>query len=197
VNPAQSGGNPLNIANPGGGWRKRALSSSEEVSEVGNSANGNVLGYTYWSTGNFASVVNSTRYLTVDGIDPLYASYAGGFFPTCTPPCPGLVSFTNIINGSYPIWSVYRVATAHAVPGGVKALIAAAQTQAATTIPDFVPFNQLGVFRSHYTLEGRIASNGFAGKAENGGDLGGAVFPIQADLDFYTDTGKELLGFKQ
>jgi hypothetical protein len=173
------------------------LSSSEEVSEVGNSANGNVLGYTYWSTGNFASVVNSTRYLTVDGIDPLYASYAGGFFPTCTPPCPGLVSFTNIINGSYPIWSVYRVATAHAVPGGVKALIAAAQTQAATTIPDFVPFNQLGVFRSHYTLEGRIASNGFAGKAENGGDLGGAVFPIQADLDFYTDTGKELLGFKQ
>jgi hypothetical protein len=198
VNPAVSGGNPLNIANAGGGWRKRALSSSEAVSEVGNSANGNVLGYTYWSTGNFASVVNSTRYLTVDGIDPLYASYAGGFFPTCAPPCPGLVSFTNIINGSYPIWSVYRVVTQHTVPAGVAALILAAQNQAANTIPDFVPFNQLSVFRSHYNLSGKTASNGFiTGKAEQGGDLGGAVFPIQADLDFYADTAKELVGFKQ
>jgi hypothetical protein len=100
-------------------------------------------------------VVSSTRYLTVDGIDPIYASYAGGFFPSCTPPCPGIVSFTNIINGSYPIWSVYRVATSKAVPTGVAALIVAAQTQAATTIPDFVPFNQLGVFRSHYYLSGK------------------------------------------
>jgi hypothetical protein len=198
VNPANAGGNPLDITNPGGGWRKRALSSSEEVSEVGNAANGNVLGYTYWSTGNFASVVSSTRYLTVDGIDPIYANYAGGFFPTCTPPCPGLVSFTNIINGSYPIWSVYRVATTKTVPAGVAALIAAAQTQAATTIPDFVPFNQLAVFRSHYYLSGKGTSNGFiAGHPESGGDLGGAVFPVQADLDFYTDTGKELVGLKQ
>jgi hypothetical protein len=158
-----------------------------------------VLGYTYWSTGNFASVVNSTRYLTVDGVDPLYASYAGGFFPTCTPPCAGIVSFTNIINGSYPIWSVYRVATAKAVPKGVAALIVAAQTQAATTIPDFVPFNQLSVFRSHYALSGKVAANGFVtgGHAESGGDLGGAVFPIQADQDFFADTGKELVGFKQ
>jgi hypothetical protein len=198
VNPANAGGNPLDITNPGGGWRKRALSSSEEVSQVGNSANGNVLGYTYWSTGNFASVVNSTRYLTVDGVDPLYASYAGGFFPTCASTgCPGLVSFTNIVNGSYPIWSVYRVATAHTVPPGVAALITAAQAQTAN-FPDFVPFNQLAVFRSHYTLSGKVASDGFiTGKPEAGGDLGGAVFPIQADLDFFADTGKELVGFKQ
>jgi hypothetical protein len=199
VNPSQSGGNPLNITNPGGGWRKRALSSSEEVAEVGAAANGNVLGYTYWSTGNFASVVNSTRYLTVDGVDPLYASYAGGFFPTCAPPCPGLVSFTNIINGSYPIWSVYRVATAKSVPKGVSSLIVAAQSQAANSIPDFVPFNQLSVFRSHYALSGKVAADGFitGGHVESGGDLGGAVFPIQADLDFFADTGKELTGFKQ
>ena len=197
VNPANAGGNPLNIANPGGGWRKRALSSSEEVAQVGNAANGNVLGYTYWSTGNFASVVSTTRYLTVDGVDPLYASYAGGFFPTCAPPCPGLVDFTNILNGSYPIWSVYRVATAKKVPPGVAALITAAQNQAATTVPDFVPFGQLGVFRSHYGLAGNKPSNGFNGKAESGGDLGGAVFPIQANQDFFTETGKELVGFKQ
>jgi hypothetical protein len=197
VNPTQQGGNPLSITNPGGGWRKRASSSSELVSQVGNGANGNVLGVTYWSVGNLAGVVSTTRYLAVDGVDPLYASYAGGFFPTCTVPCPGLVDFTNIINGSYPIWSVFRIATAKKVPAGVAALITAAQIQAATAIPDFVPFNQLAVFRSHYKLSGKAASNGFNGQPESGGDLGGAVFPIQANQDFFTETGKELVGFKQ
>jgi hypothetical protein len=197
VNPSGTGGNPLNLTNAGGGWRKRALSSSEEISEVGNAANGNVLGYSYWSTGNFASVVNSTRYLTVDGVDPLYASYAGGFFPTCSVPCPGLVQFTNVLNGSYPIWSVYRVVTTTTLPAGVAALITAAQAETAN-VPDFVPFNQLTVFRSHYTLFKEKPANGFiTGVPEKGGDLGGAVFPIQADLDYYAETGKELVGFKQ
>src|SRR5580704_17652867 len=66
VNPTATGGNPLDLPNggtAGSGWRKRALSSSEEVSEVGNDSNGNVLGYTLWSTGNFASVVGNTKYL--------------------------------------------------------------------------------------------------------------------------------------
>jgi hypothetical protein len=201
VNPTATGGNPLDLPNggtAGSGWRKRALSSSEEVSEVGNDSNGNVLGYTLWSTGNFASVVGNTKYLTVDGVDPLYASYAGGFFPTCVAPCPGIVSFTNIINGSYPIWTVYRVASAKAVPPGVSKLVAAAQTQAANTIPDFVPFSALQVFRSHYTQSGKAPSNGFiTGHPESGGDLGGAVLNVQADLDFYTNSGKELLNLKQ
>jgi len=47
-------------------------------------------------------------------------------------------------------------------------------------------------------MSGKTASDGFiTGKPEAGGDLGGAVFPIQADLDFYTDTGKEIVGLKQ
>jgi hypothetical protein len=197
VNPAAPGGNPLNITNAGGGWRKRAGSGSEEVAEVGNSANGDVLGYSQWSTGNFASVVNTTRYFTVDGVDPLYASYAGGFFPTCTAPCPGLVQFTNILNGSYPIWNVNRVVTAKKVPGGVTLLIAAVQAQTAN-IPDFVPFDQLTVFRSHYKQSGEPAANGFIpALGEHGGDVQGAVFPIEADLDFYAETGKELIGYKQ
>jgi len=198
VNPAATGGNPLNITNSGGGWRKRALSSSEEVSQVGNDANGNVLGYTLWGTGNFASVVGSTKYLTVDGVDPLYASYAGGFFPTCVAPCPGIVSFTNIVNGSYPIWSVYRVVTSATVPPGVSGLVKAAQVQAADTVPDFVPFSALQVFRSHYTQSGKAPANGFiSGHPESGGDTGGAVLNIQGDLDFYANTGEELLNLKQ
>jgi hypothetical protein len=198
VNPTAAGGNPLDITNAGGGWRKRAASSSEMVTQVGTNSNGNALGYTFWSTGNFASVVGNTRYLTVDGVDPLFPSYAGGSFPTCTAPCPGIVTFTNILNGSYPIWSIYRVVSSPRVPSGVSALIGAAQTQAATTIPDFVPISQLQVFRSHFPLSGRAASNGLApGTHESGGDVGGAVFPVQADLDYFTDTGKELLLYKQ
>ena len=198
VNPTAAGGNPLDLTSAGGGWRKRAISSSEMVSEVGSNANGNVLGYTFWSTGNFASVVGNTRYLTVDGVDPLFPSYAGGSFPTCTAPCPGIVTFTNIVNGSYPIWSIYRVVSAAKVPSGVSALISAAQTQASTTVPDFVPISQLQVFRSHYTLSGKAGSNGLAsGTRESGGDVGGAVFPVQADLDYFADTGKELTGYKQ
>jgi hypothetical protein len=197
VNPTAAGGNPLDLTTAGGGWRKRAASSSEMVTQVGTDSNGNVLGYTYWSTGNFASVVGSTRYLTVDGVDPLFPSYAGGDFPTCTAPCPGIVTFTNIINGSYPIWEIYRVVSSARVPTGVSALIAEAQTQAATTIPDFVPVSQLQVFRSHYPLSGKPAGNGFGGKTESGGDVGGAVFPVQADLDYLTDTGKELVGYRQ
>ncbi|HEX8816644.1 MAG TPA: hypothetical protein VF753_14190 [Terriglobales bacterium] len=197
VNPSAPDGNPLNITNAAGGWRKRAGSSSEEIAEVGTSANGNVLGYSQWSTGNFASVVSSTRYFTVDGVDPLYASYAGGFFPTCTAPCPGLVQFTNIINGSYPIWNVSRVVTAHTLPKGVSTLIAAVQAQTAN-IPDFVPYNQLTVFRSHYTQSGKTPDNGLiAALGEHGGDVEGAVFPNQADIDFYAETGKELVGLKQ
>jgi hypothetical protein len=197
VNPSAPGGNPLNISNAGGGWRKRTSSSSEEVSEVGNSANGNVLGYTQWSTGNFASVVNTTRYFTVDGVDPLYASYAGGFFPTCTAPCPGLVQFTNILNGSYPIWNINRVVTGTKVPAGVQALITAVEAQTAN-IPDFVPYDQLTVFRSHYTQSGKTPDNGLIpALGEHGGDVEGAVFPDQADIDFYAEAGKELVGFKQ
>ena len=198
VNPTAAGANPLNLTSAGGGWRKRSLSSSEMVSQVGNNSNGNSLGYTFWSTGNFASVVGNTRYLTVDGVDPLFPSYAGGSFPTCTAPCPGIVTFTNVINGSYPIWSIYRVVTATKVPAGVSAVISAAQTQASTTIPDFVPINQLHVFRSHYNLAGRLGSNGLAtGTKESGGDVGGAVLPVEADLDYFTDTGKQLIGLKQ
>lgn len=198
VNPTAAGGNPLDLTNAGGGWRKRAASSSEMVSQVGNNSNGNVLGYTFWSTGNFSSVVGNTRYLTVDGVDPLFPSYAGGDFPTCTAPCPGIVTFTNILNGSYPIWSIYRAVTSPKAPAGVAALITEAQSQASTTVPDFVPISQMQVFRSHYTLSGKPGSNGLAaGTHESGGDVGGAVFPVQADLDFFTDTGKELVNFRQ
>jgi hypothetical protein len=211
VNPGVPGGNPLNIANPySGGWRKRVIGTGEMTSEVANSANGDVLGFAFWSTGNFANIQANVRYLTLDGVDPIFPSYEGGGFPpNCSSSCPGEVSFTNVLNGSYPAWTVLRVATSSPIPSGVQSMITAAQNFAGPTgpIPDFVPFvfggqQYLTVFRSHFNRPGlnssQIVSNGhIPGRAEHGGDEGGAVLVLQADLDNITDTGLELLQLKQ
>jgi len=196
VNPAIN--NPLNISYASGGTRQRVVGTGEMVSTVG--AVTDSLGYAFWSTTTFAKVTSTTKYLTVDGVDPLYSSYifSNGVFPTCTAPCPGLVPFTNVINGSYPSWNILRVTSGSPIPPGVSGLIKQAQTQVANVTPDFLPLTSLFVFRSHYTQSGKPGSDGIAaGKAESGGDVGGAVFTNQADLDFFTDTGKEIIGLKQ
>jgi hypothetical protein len=192
VNPATD--NPLNISYASGGTRQRVIGTGEMVSTVG--ATEDSLGFAFWSTTNFAKVTSTTKYLTVDGVDPLFPIYEGGTFPTCVAPCPGLIPFTGVVNGGYPIWNVLRVVTPTPIPSSVHTLITQAQNQVAN-IPDFVAFSALNVFRSHYSQSGRSAANGFiAGRAENGGDVGGAVFTIQSDIDFFTDTGKELVNLK-
>ena len=196
VNPATD--NPLNIAYASGGTRQRVVGSGEMVATVG--AISDSLGYAFWSTTSFAKVTSTTKYLTVDGVDPLFPTYleSNGVFPTCTAPCPGAVPFTNIANGSYPAWNILRVVTASPVPTAVSKLITQAQTQVANVTPDFLPLGSLQVFRSHYTQSGVAAHDGIAGgKLESGGDVGGAVFPIQADSDFFADTGVEILQRKQ
>ena len=196
VNPG-AGQNPLNISYASGGTRQRVIGTGEMVSTVG--ATTDSLGYAFWSTTTFSKVLSTTKYLTVDGVDPLYPSYVftNGVFPTCTAPCPGLIPFTNVLNGGYPIWNILRVVTNAPVPTAVQTLITQAQTQVAN-IPDFVAFSSMQVFRAHYTQSGFQGSDGFAtGTIERGGDIGGAVFPIQADLDNFTDTGKEIVNLKQ
>ena len=209
VNPGVPGGNPLNIANAySGGWRRRVIGTGEMVAQVANSANGDVLGYAFWSTGNFANVQADVRYLTLDGVDPIFPSYSGGTLPpNCTSGCAGEVSFTNVINGSYPAWTILRIATAKTPPAGVQALLTNAQNAAINTIPDFVPFQYNGsqyltVFHSHFSRPNTKCATGVSNgngsePVECGGDEGGGVFTLQADLDNYTDTGKELLSYHQ
>jgi hypothetical protein len=130
----------------------------------------------------------------VDGVDPLRGNYIGGGFPSCSnPPCPGLLAFPNIKNGLYPIWSILRIVTVSPMPSGIQQLYQAA-LQEAVLIPDFAPINTLEVFRSHYNQSGVNGSNGIiAGMPEAGGDMGGAIFDIQADKDYFADTGMEIL----
>jgi len=207
VNPGAPGGNPLDIANLySGGWRKRAIGTGEMVSQVSNTANGDVLGYAFWSTGNFANVQADVRYLTLDGVDPIFPSYVGGTLPpNCTSGCAGEVSLSNVINGSYPAWTLLRIATSTTVPAGITALVTGAQNAAINTIPDFVPFayngsQYLTVFHSHFSRPNTKCATGVSNgngsePVECGGDEGGGVFTLQADLDNYADTGVELLNY--
>jgi ABC-type phosphate transport system substrate-binding protein len=200
VNPSTD--NPLNISYPTGGTRERVVGTGEMVSTVAANANG--IGYAFWSTGNFAKVLTSTKYLSVDGVDPLNYSWyqSRGAFPNCVAPCPGLIPFVNILNGSYPAWTILRVSCYTkngACPPGVTSLVTAAQKEF-SKVPDILPVSNLQVFRSHFDRPEELApaSNGNAGEPpEAGGDVGGAVFTKNADGDFHTDTGLQFTNIKQ
>ena len=98
------------------------------------------IGYAFWSYQNFQPVASgctqvsngnatcttyTAHYLTVDGIDPFFNAPGGDPTPGATafnPPQCGFVSasgtfpcfqlpFTHIADGSYPIWSLLRLAT--------------------------------------------------------------------------------------
>jgi len=199
--PGQPCGNPLNLSN-GGGSRRRAIGNGEEVAQIGTAANGDALGYAFWSVGNLAGQSPNIRYLQVDGVDPINLSYVDGTLPTCTVPCPGIVSFANVASGNYPAWSTLRVVTHNPSPAGVTALIAGAQTQVVNDIPDFLPLSSMGVFRSHFKQSGIFPANHTGGTCTNseaGGDVGGAVLTIEGDQDFCAATGSHLgrIGLKQ
>ncbi len=199
VDPSQPNNNPLNLTAADGSTRQRAIGTGEMVSEIGSITDS--LGYAFWSTGNFAPVLTKAKYLSVDGVDALNYSWyqSRGTFPNCVYPCKGLIPFVNVLNGSYPVWSILRVATNLPVPSGVSALIRTVQTTANNGFPDIVAYSSMQVFRSHYDRPGEAnpASNGHAGEpAEAGGDVGGAVFPIAADADYFADTGLQLLQLK-
>jgi hypothetical protein len=197
VNPSTD--NPLNLTYTSGGSRQRVIGTGEMVSTVG--ATTDSLGYAFWSTGNFAKVLTTTKYLSVDGVDPLNYSWyqSDGALPNCVAPCPGLIPFVNILNGSYPAWTILRVTCYTPCPAGVTAIVSAAQSHA-RTVPDLVPINSMQVFRSHFDRPQQLSptSNGNAGEPpEAGGDEGGAVFTKNADTDFFSDTGLQFIGLKQ
>jgi hypothetical protein len=194
-------GNPLfhigGATAHGNATRARAIGSGEEVKSVNNTVDS--LGYSFWNFSSFAAAkAGNTKYLSVDGVDPLFASYApnNGAEPQC-PATPCVLPFTNIINGSYPIWSKYRVIyNAFDSTQIVTNLVTLSQGISSTLISDFIPAPSLAVFRSHFpqvvtTGGGGIGpNNGFRpGIPETGGDMGGAVLTVQSELDFIADTG--------
>jgi hypothetical protein len=213
---------PLDITKTKGGARKiRAIGTGEMIKALAGTTtptNGvalkNQIGYAFFSYGNVAPLAGLGKYFAVDGVDPLYADYAsnpggGGALPTCTvssgsSSCNGAITFPNIVNGTYPLWNVLRVITTTSLGasgGSVSNLVNAAQAYATSFIPDFVPYANLAVFRAHHsvTLNGKSVAphDGFNKSVESGGDASGAVFTVEAELDYQTDTNKELINLYQ
>ncbi len=148
-----------------------------------------------------------------------------GVLPVCTvgsgsSSCTNGLLFPNIVNGSYPLWNVLRVITTTSlgtVGGGVYNLVQAAQnyvTNTAYNVPDFVPYANLAVFRAHRAVtlyvnayncgtgsgctKSYAPQDGFTTAAEDGADVGGAVFNVEAELDYQLDnSNKQLITFEQ
>jgi len=199
--------------------------SNNTVGGVKNTANSIAYGFfSYGNVSKFTGSAGTVRYATLDGVDPINAnygtnvfqaiSYGPGQLPACNAPCPvaGGTSFPNVRNGSYPAWTIVRIITDNSGSNktNAQALITAAQAEVNNKVPDFVPFvcttsgkctgePGLQVFHSHYKITGIATTphNGNTSAAAAGGDIGGAAFLIQADVDFNNDTGKELTGYRQ
>jgi hypothetical protein len=169
-------------------YRKRVIGNDESVSELRNTTD--ALGYAFWSTAFYATTSNA-RYLTVDGYDPLYdrsgSSYSiiSNTIPTSGNSYLSDVTFADLQNGNYPIWSLLRLVTTSSASSiyniTANKLVYAAQNfvPAGTTTsrPDFVPFSNasvsssigtLKVFHSHFAPPGvnfystgtNVAANG-------------------------------------
>ncbi|HSY91894.1 MAG TPA: hypothetical protein VK812_11015 [Candidatus Binatus sp.] len=178
---SQCTGNTGGVA-PGIPVRLRAIGTGEEVKAVigkgnsvpniGNATVFNPIGYAFWSFGNLNPLCSAVtgvsctgswlgHYLTVDGIDPLFATEGGQYDPTPNPSgafnppvcdfkpgttCP-TIPFTHIKDGKYPLWSLLRTVTFApvpakvATPAGVLDLITTEETESATNgLFDYLPF---------------------------------------------------------
>ena len=207
------GQNPLqdsvNRVGAGNSFRYRSIGTGNEVASVLKTTDS--LGYSFWGTGNFKNTTAlNAKYLQVDGVDPIQQVWVDGLVPTATNGLLGNVSFANIKNGSYPIWSKLRMAATPAGQAGASALSTAAQSYVSPQQPDFVPVNQLLVVRSHFAppynassgysaafpstgtnvpANGTSVCNTGAQAPEAGGDVAGLIYTLQSDGDFCTDSG--------
>ncbi len=170
----------------GGGGRVRAIGTGALVRGVNSTAN--AIGYAFYSVGNFSSAGNS-KYITVDGVDPLVTSYTDGSFPAS-----GAANFAHVADGTYRIWSVLRVVTENPEPPAIASLVGNAVSQNGGG--DFIAPSNLKVFRSHRAVAvsatgpdgGKISgvvpqpSNGRNGEpTEAGSDVGGTIYSDQLE----------------
>jgi hypothetical protein len=141
--------NPMYINSGVNSIRYRAIGTGEMIKAVNGTTaipttNPDRLGYAFYSLGSFYITGSHLKYLTLQGIDPLYPSYYAnnGLFGTCSGAintanfqCTStLPNFANVVNGNYRVWSAYRWVvntSAPTPPALVTTLLEASQDQAA------------------------------------------------------------------
>lgn len=200
--------NPLNLTrtvSDGGtsttGNHFRAIGTGDMIKSVANTTD--ALGYAFWSAGNFATStsynVADLKYLTVDGVDPLFDTYTNGTIPNAGNGLLPSVTLDHVNDGSYPIWSEIRFVSYSAGLSAAQQLASWAQSQVSfgsgATQPDMITAPKLNVFHMHFARpfinfnSANVASNGprvcgAGSAAEDGGDVGGLVMSLQAGADY-------------
>jgi hypothetical protein len=205
------GSNPMAIENiTAGSWRYRAIGTGQELSEL--FATNDALGYSFWGVSNFAAAPATSKYLTVNGVDPIKGAYTNGVIPTTAAELVS-VTFAHVVDGTYPIWSLIRIVTVDPASAAIaKTLAQAAANYSTTAHPDFLTYYttkgaiNVNVERSHFAppgitfpstspdqpANGGMSSIGIGActTPEAGGDVGGVILNIpNLDQRYCTDTG--------
>jgi hypothetical protein len=164
------------VGNVAGSQRQRVIGTGEMATTLNNatSPSHSRLGYYFWSAGN-ANGKSNTKYLTVNGVDPLLDSYGAcltcgpgntpqtftpGALPQASPgagvPPLTAVTFRNLNLGDYPIWSAVRlVGPISSAP--VAALLKSLGTIDATQ-HDYITLANLKVWHTHFPIYGIVGA---------------------------------------
>jgi Bacterial Ig-like domain (group 3) len=176
-------------------YRYRVIGTSQMLSELQSTQDS--IGFELWSAENFANTSN-IKYVSVDGVDPLFNTYSDGTIPQSGNGLLPNVTLSHVADGSYPIWNEERLISSPASAGAAAVFASYTQAQlsfgAGATRPDFIPDSQLNVFHMHFAPSGVTfnATNtpadgpkvcGPGGNPEDGGDVGGLVLSVQAGAD--------------
>lgn len=157
----------------GAGQRYRGIGTGEVVAGVQHSGDGTYpnsvdgIAYTFFSYGNIGALANNTKYgyITLNGVDPIFASYGttldpgqpavAGELPAAAnlpASCAGAFpcsehdiwangfSFPNVRNGTYRAWSLLRLVATGTASTNAVALITASNKFVVNAVPDYVPF---------------------------------------------------------
>jgi hypothetical protein len=182
-------------------YRHRVIGTNEMLSELQSTQDS--IGFELWSAENFAGTTN-LKYVSVDGVDPLFNTYSDGTIPQSGNGLLPNVTLSHVVDGSYPIWNEERLISSPSSAGVAATFASYTQSQlsfgAGATRPDFIPDPQLNVFHIHFAPFGvtfnatNTASDGpkvcgAGSNPEDGGDVGGLVLGLQAGADFCVMNG--------
>jgi hypothetical protein len=156
----------------GAGSRYRGIGTGEVVKGVLHSGDGTFpnsvdgIAYTFFSYGNVSSIANNSKYgyITLNGVDPIFASYGSGIDPgqpavagelpaaaNLPASCGGAFpchesaiwkngfSLPNVRNGTYRAWSLLRLVSTGTPSTNAAALAKASSVGVVNIVPDYVP----------------------------------------------------------
>jgi len=206
----------------GAGSRYRAIGTGEAVKGVLHSGDGTQvasvadgIAYAFFSYGNISSLANNASYgyITLNGVDPIFASYGSGIDPA-QPAGAGVLpaaanlpaacaaafpcsehsmwangfSFPNVRNGTYRSWSLLRLISTGTVTNDVTALINVAQKGVVNLVPDYVPAKPVA---GTTDLGIKLLRSHYQQKSGNGVLIGPA--PLNQPLEHGGDMGGAII----